>query len=34
MERKKTALITGSATGIGRSTAWQLADRGDRKSVV
>jgi len=28
MERKKTALITGSATGIGRSTAWQLADRG------
>jgi 3-oxoacyl-[acyl-carrier protein] reductase len=28
MERKKTALITGSATGIGRSAAWQLADRG------
>ncbi len=28
MERKKTALVTGSATGIGRSTAWQLADRG------
>lgn len=28
MERKKTALVTGSATGIGRSTAWQLAERG------
>lgn len=28
MDRRRAAIVTGSATGIGRSVAWGLADRG------
>ena len=28
MGQPRVALVTGSATGIGRATAWKLAERG------